>query len=148
MAFHFGSQRQQSVGRLTKEDTLSKGGRSNFTDVACARVPLPRNLENGATSSQWSLSGSPDALAVLRSHVLGAKESHGTVSSPSPGGLRRFRERSFSKKKKNGRQSTRSFVHSLELTWKWRMTSDPLDDYEIHYKQVVFHFHVSSGESD
>ena len=116
MAFHFGSQRQQSVGRLTKEDTLSKGGRSNFTDVACARVPLPRNLENGATSSQWSLSGSPDALAVLRSHVLGAKESHGTVSSPSPGGLRRFRERSFSKKKEEKRKAIHSKFCTLSGT--------------------------------
>ena len=26
--------------------------------------------------------------------------------------------------------------------------NDPLEDHEIHYKQVVFHFHVSSSESN
>ena len=36
-------------------------------------------------------------------------------------------------------------VHSLELTWKWMWPRK--EDHEMHYKQVVFHFHVSSRES-
>ena len=32
----------------------------------------------------------------------------------------------------------------MQLTWKWRM--DPWKTL-FHYKQVVFHFHVSSRES-
>ena len=35
-------------------------------------------------------------------------------------------------------------VHSLELTWKWRMAPWKT---MFHYRQVVFHFHVSSRES-
>ena len=34
-------------------------------------------------------------------------------------------------------------LHSLELTWKWRMA--PWKTI-FHYKQVVFHFHVSFRE--
>ena len=37
-----------------------------------------------------------------------------------------------------------NYIHSLELTWKWRMA--PWKTI-FHYKQVVFHFHVNSRES-
>ena len=38
----------------------------------------------------------------------------------------------------------RSFFQYRELTWKWRMAPWMAI---FHYKQVVFHFHVSSRES-
>ena len=43
-----------------------------------------------------------------------------------------------------GRRRKVEDIHPLELTWKWRM--GPWKSI-FHYKEVMFHFHVSSRES-
>ena len=42
------------------------------------------------------------------------------------------------------REGDKSDLHSQKLTWKWRMAPWKT---MFNYKQVVFHFHVSSRES-
>ena len=52
-----------------------------------------------------------------------------SVVTPCPG-ARRTVEQSHPMKAKS------TYIHSLELTWKWRMAPSS-EDHEIHYKQVV-----------